>query len=246
MIVSHKHRFIFLKTAKTAGTSVEIALSEFLGPDDIVTPISAVDEAKRHGLGYPGPQNCAVPFQRFRRIDWKRFVTKGKRPEFFNHMPAALIRRYVGPQVWRDYFKFCFERNSYDKALSRYFWRTRDDAERRSMAAFFQSTPHSRISDWWLYTIDDEVAVDFVGRYEHLEEDLETVRRRIGLPHPIELPRAKGGHRPNRRPPSEVLTPEERALVEDHYAREIAAFGYTLDGTPGDALPMERAAPAAR
>lgn len=30
MIISHKNRFIFLKTEKTAGTSIEIALSKFV------------------------------------------------------------------------------------------------------------------------------------------------------------------------------------------------------------------------
>jgi hypothetical protein len=35
MILSHRYRFIFLKTGKTAGTSVEIALSEYCGAEDI-------------------------------------------------------------------------------------------------------------------------------------------------------------------------------------------------------------------
>ncbi|MEL6382956.1 MAG: chondroitin 4-O-sulfotransferase, partial [Cyanobacteria bacterium J06626_18] len=32
MIISHEYKFIFLKTRKTAGTSIEIALSKFCGP----------------------------------------------------------------------------------------------------------------------------------------------------------------------------------------------------------------------
>ena len=44
MIVSHRHRFIFIKTRKTAGTSIEIALSAHCGPDDIMSPISKEDE----------------------------------------------------------------------------------------------------------------------------------------------------------------------------------------------------------
>lgn len=37
MIVSHRHRFVFVKTRKTAGSSIEAALFPFLGPDDICT-----------------------------------------------------------------------------------------------------------------------------------------------------------------------------------------------------------------
>jgi hypothetical protein len=47
MIVSHRHKFIFLKTKKTAGTSIELALSELAGPEDIVTPLTKIDEAQR-------------------------------------------------------------------------------------------------------------------------------------------------------------------------------------------------------
>ena len=57
MIVSHQHRFVFVKTRKTAGTSIEIALAQHCGPDDIITPIDEVDEQIRRNLGHRGPQN---------------------------------------------------------------------------------------------------------------------------------------------------------------------------------------------
>ena len=37
MIVSHKHKFIFLKTRKTAGSSIQVTLAEHCGEDDIIT-----------------------------------------------------------------------------------------------------------------------------------------------------------------------------------------------------------------
>lgn len=39
MIISHRYRFIFIKTMKTAGTSVEIFLSQRCAAEDVVTPI---------------------------------------------------------------------------------------------------------------------------------------------------------------------------------------------------------------
>lgn len=57
MIISHEHKFIFLKTAKTAGTSIEIALSKFCGSDDVITKIARPDQRIRSEVGYPGPQN---------------------------------------------------------------------------------------------------------------------------------------------------------------------------------------------
>ena len=40
VLISHKYRFIFIKTRKTAGTSVEIALSRFAGERDVITSIT--------------------------------------------------------------------------------------------------------------------------------------------------------------------------------------------------------------
>ena len=39
MLLSHTHKFIFVKTRKTAGTSIEVDLSKFMSDEDIVTPI---------------------------------------------------------------------------------------------------------------------------------------------------------------------------------------------------------------
>ena len=47
-IISHRHRFIFVRTHKTASTSVEIALSRICGPEDVITPFP-----DRQGLSNP-------------------------------------------------------------------------------------------------------------------------------------------------------------------------------------------------
>jgi len=71
MIISHRHRFIFIKLRKTAGTSMEIALSGICGDQDVITPISEEDEKVRREMGFRGPQNTLIPFRYYRQQDWK-------------------------------------------------------------------------------------------------------------------------------------------------------------------------------
>ena len=47
MIISHKHKFIFIKTFKVSGTSMEIALSRHIGGKDILTPLNLERERER-------------------------------------------------------------------------------------------------------------------------------------------------------------------------------------------------------
>ncbi|MBC8051351.1 MAG: hypothetical protein H7X92_14570, partial [Chitinophagales bacterium] len=97
MILCHEHKFIFLKTRKTAGTSVECALSAFCGPEDVITPFRrAEDEAMRAGRG---PQNWdvrAIPLYRRagRRIGL--FGGQANSGSFYNHIQAADARALIG------------------------------------------------------------------------------------------------------------------------------------------------------
>src|SRR5262245_49024965 len=57
VILSHQRGLLFFKTIKTASTSVEICLSRYCGPRDIITELPEADEALRRSLGGIGPQN---------------------------------------------------------------------------------------------------------------------------------------------------------------------------------------------
>ena len=51
MILSHRHRFVFIKGRKVAGTSIEMLLSLICGAEDVVTPMLAIDERQRRARG---------------------------------------------------------------------------------------------------------------------------------------------------------------------------------------------------
>ncbi|WP_287528030.1 sulfotransferase family 2 domain-containing protein [Okeania sp. SIO2C2] len=106
MIISHKYKFIFLKTKKTSGTSVKISLSRFCGDDDVITPMSLEDEAIRKLLG-KRPQNY---------LDFDAQGNEYKK--YFNQITAKEIQSVIEPSIWDSYYKFCFERNPFDRAIS--------------------------------------------------------------------------------------------------------------------------------
>jgi hypothetical protein len=225
MIVSHRYRYIFVRTRKTAGTSVEIALSKFCGPDDVIT--RDADDALRRQLGYPGPQNDGgIPLSQYTFGEWRRLLLRGERARFKNHTPAARIRALVGETVWRSYYKFAIERDPWDKAISLYYWRTRNEQPRRPLLQFLNEVGARSLSNAHIYLIDGEPAVDRIISYERLAEQLEEVRRHIGLPEPLSLPRAKGTHRAERSHYSQLIGPAERAVIDAACRREIELLGY--------------------
>lgn len=228
MIVSHRNGFIFLKTSKTAGTSVEIALSAVCGPDDILTPISPPDEETRRALGYPGAQNCLAGWREYTPLDWLRRGLQGRRKlRFYNHMPAREARPKLAA-VWDGYFRFCIERNPWDRVVSSYYWRHKTEP-RPTMTEFLRRGGHLILKRKGieLYQIDGVDAVHRILRYEHLADEMEDVRRHLGLSAPLDLPRAKGQFRRDRRHYREILTDDEAAIIARDFAPEIARFGYT-------------------
>lgn len=170
MIISHKYKFIFIKTNKTAGTSIEIGLSRFCGPNDIITPITAPDEKLRSDRAGISAQNYRIPFTRYKLRDYIALIRR-KPVGYYNHMPSSEIKRLISSEVWSSYYKFCFERNPWDRLVSYYYWRFRTEP-RPSMSEFLQSKMPTLLKRRGidLYTIDGIVVVDKIYRYEYLQE----------------------------------------------------------------------------
>jgi hypothetical protein len=229
VIVSHEHKFIFLKTQKTGGTSVELALSRICGPDDIVTSVSADDEATRIGLG---PQHEAIPLA-YRRPGWRLMQLCGFRPSkagiaYFNHMSAAVLRRAMDPALFDAYRKVTVVRNPWDREVSRYFWHYRKQRRRPSFE-YFVRMPRYRPGrkNFDVYSTDGLIVADTVLRYERLAEDFSRFIHSLGINLVPELPRAKAGVRPKeKRDYREFYNATTRRIVARRSALEIAAFGY--------------------
>lgn len=229
MIVSHRHQFIFLKTYKSAGSSLEVLLSKFCGPDDIVTRLQPEDEALRPDSG---PRNYVLPFWR-RPLRGNIKTLMGRRPHvrwtgYYAHMPAKAVRRAMGPEVWGNYLKITSERNPWDRQVSIYHWRTRHMTERPSFGTYLRSNDRRvRLRNFDIYSERGRIVADEVILYHDMRGCLERLFDRLNLELPDEIPGAKTGVRPESDRDYRILyTDETREMVGRWYAREIKAFGF--------------------
>lgn len=231
MILSHAHRFIYIKTYKTGSTSVEAALSGACGPEDVITEASeqlrGVRQKPAQNFRIDHPEKPARPL-------WKTLLGRPERhyhPSvgYYEHMPAWRVRTYVGEDVWRRYFKFTFERNPWDRQVSWYHYKTKSKAgsAKPSFRDFNRDRRRAFVENWSLYTEEGRLMVDFVGRYESLEADFARVLAETGLAGQVSLPREnvsasrKAGYR-------EYYDEALRDLIAGWYAPEIEHFGYVF------------------
>ena len=225
MILCHKHRFIFIKTRKTAGTSIEIFLSRHCGPEDVVTPIQppVPGHQPRNHQGFWNP----LPELRNQPGRWRATLRElRRRRKFYNHIPARVLRQRVPPEVWRDYFVFCVERNPWDKTLSHFAMIQERSGGHLTLDDYLAQGFFPQ--DFDKYTDErGNLLVDRVIRYESLAQELREVFEMLGVPFDGHLGvRAKSDYRRDRRPYQEVYTPEQREIIAAAFAREIELFGY--------------------
>lgn len=212
MIVSHAHRFVFMKTLKTAGTSAEIALSRVCGPDDVVTPISRVDEITRHEVGGVAPQNHGAPPLTFR---------------VSGHTSAKRAREAIGRDTWDSYTKLVIERNPWDAVVSLYYWIDRHHHV-LTFGEFMAGPQPARLANrnYRIWHLRRQQAVDQVLRFETLDHDLAEVWQRLSLPGGPTMPRAKGGVRPTEISYRDHYDSSSQARVAELFGPMIEELGY--------------------
>ncbi len=248
MIYSQKRNFIFIKTTKTAGSSVEIALSTFCANGDILTPLSEGDEEIRVALSGIGAQNYKwrseeKPWDILRDIKNRprRYRKLLKHPfkktdpiinKFDEHMTSSDVKLILGNEVWENSFTFTVERNPWDKAVSAFYWQNRNNLKLQTLDEYIESRykkHQHKISNWNFYTENNKLLVDKILRYECLDEDLKNLGEFLNLSG-LKLPdyKAKGNFRENRLPAGKILSTKSIDLIGRMCQKEIEYFGYVV------------------
>lgn len=237
-LISHRAQFIFLKTHKTAGTSVEAALEPLCLPDG--TPAGAhYREMSVTTAGIIGARGRTAKGAKWR-----------------NHMSALAVRREVGRRIWRRYFKFTVVRNPYDRMVSMFFSRLTEERRNDLVASFDHA--RSAFQDW-LPTSNatrnmDKLLIgtayqpDHVMYFERLDDDFAALANAWGIP--AQLPRYKADRRVRPESWMAYYDSASQRIVERACAFELAFYGYSFSDTPpptaqsGRAMRLLRAAPS--
>ncbi len=226
MLVSHSHKFIYTKTVKTAGTSVESYFERFCMPPGEWT-FHHFREEYESETGIIGCRGDLVPGQQI--------------PKWWNHLPAAVIKQRIGDARWAEYFKFCVIRNPFEKAISQFYYLHRAQKQRWLQVADL-NVERTAFEEWLknptglvdrqVYLINGRFCLDDVIRLETLATDMERVCQRIGVEwHPDLLPALKAGHRPQNAQAADLYTEEARKMVAAIYAFDLDFFGYSFPAT---------------
>lgn len=248
MIVSHSHQFIYLHSRKTAGTSIGVSLSRYLRPGDFslgyAVPLLKAGYRPPDWQGcwrYMRPWDFRFSYPRshaYRRMILHRHGATG------THMQAVDVKKLVGEQVWESYTKFSFERHPFDRIISFFYWRIKSLQQPPSFADFVKAIEErdqsflasNNLLDWAnlsIYSIDSRLAVDYLGRFECLQDDLRAITHKIGIAWDGWLPREKGAIRPVEATASRLITADLSQRLENVFSVEIklikkAAIGMSL------------------
>ena len=203
-----------MKTRKTAGSSIQKALSKFCGSDDIITPDAESPETARN-------------------ID--KFFTNHPHP------PISDVKKFVGDDIWKSFFKFAFVRNPWSLAVSRYHWNNRGkNCSRDGFDKFLRTycsdeavwgPAHFYVNDLQknYTTINNKIELDYIGKVETLKDDFNKICSILNLPK-TKLPHIKSSYKPDGfKHYTEYYSDDLIELVRKYFFYDLEEFDYTYD-----------------
>ena len=199
MLLSFQYSFLFIKTPKTAGTSIEVELSRLIDADAIVTSVFPEEDLHR-------PRNFQR--QKFGLRQW----------DFTPHMSARSVRRILGKRKFDGLFKFCVEREPVEKCIS--YWSMYKNSPHHGGVVIdlsweeYVERGKFPVSTWGWASATGAPLVDRILKYENLDAELREVCDDIGISGWTGLTaKSKSGFR------------EKPAVTDDHRLKIYEAFG---------------------
>ncbi|HLV40541.1 sulfotransferase family 2 domain-containing protein [Xanthomarina sp.] len=214
-MISHKHKFIFIHIPKCAGSSIRDFYFD--------TP----------------------------KLDWRQpnyELLYGWCPERRIHLqhatPKELIEtNLIQKDVWDEYFKFAFVRNPWGRAYSDYKWIMLDSKVKDSFKNFIQKKGafEKLLNDKSVkeyrgdhlrpqieYFGDKDYPLDFIGRFENLQEDINKINDILNIAHSFNV-HSKNNTKNKLSHYSKFYTDSNKKIIDNVYLEDIVALNYRFE-----------------
>ena len=191
MILSYSKNFLYIKTQKTGGTSLEVCLSKYCSTNDIITPIQKMNKTNesenlRKKISNLSCQNYIVwrkPFKFLNFYKIKKYyrysiIDRITKNYFYNHMPLCDVKKLIKPTTFKNLFKFAFVRNPFDQFLSLYFWANGHNEKKISFEEFTNKNVKKffNIQKKNLF-FNNKVNFDKVFKYEEIDISIKYLKK---------------------------------------------------------------------
>ena len=210
MLISDSHQFIFLRMRKVASTSMKT----------ILLPMC---------LPRPAGKIAHLKSRAWLEWDYHKYV-------FRAHDDIRAAQKRMPEESFKQYFKFAFVRNPWDRLVSEYNFLLERPAHGRhkkvtKLDGFkqfiqMQIPRNDAYQTNMLCDKQGNLLMDFVGKLENLDHDWKIVCKQIGIPYQ-QLQRKNTSQHQHYQ---DYYDTEIRRLVARHWSREIDLFEYTFDG----------------
>jgi len=218
--VSNSHNFIFLKTRKTAGTSIEMYLQPLCtaAGSPVVEKTRAMET--EHGI---------IGSRLIDRDDWKPLDRK-----YWAHSKASELRDNLGEKRWGELYKLTCVRNPFDKVLSHYFWNQKRagndmpatvDAEIAEFRKFVHSDEWA--NDRSVVFLAGAYQPDFAIRFENMAQDLSTFLSNVGVTDALPaMPETKVTRTSRRAEFADYFDKDSADIIRDRFRWIFSRFDY--------------------
>lgn len=236
MICSHDHRFIFIHIGRTGGTSIEKTLCQLLGKD--------FEETKKDPNGRWWKHIWAKKLRKRLGTEcWNSYFTFSFVRNPYDMMLSLYSMyteypEYTDPQQHPRLYHPWNQFENYEHFILSMGERRHEPDDKWALQLkklnakttmdvwdSLQNLQTSYLTDSWKgLKRPGKILVDFVGRFERLEEDFQYVCRSIGIGPAQLIDYGATQHEPF----ENLYTPRMRQIVNDHFWLDIRRFGYSL------------------